>query len=301
MIRLALIGDDRRLMEFAAVTARIRGASVQVVREPGELESLQNEFDALVAPSNMIAIETLTALGRAGRHILLEATGGEDSRAITGLDAIARESSARLMIGRPHRFLPSMQTIRASLHSGQLGNPGLVRVHRWRNADAGSPASADALAPDLDLVHWLFGTSPEVVFATESHTAGQLTESTDSRGNLMTHIGFPGGGMAVIDFSDQLPAGDDYFSLSVIGSTGSAIADDHHNQQLVFRGGNPAAVRTDHAPLHRLAMLQDFVDAIVDERDTSDSVNSLEDSARMVAAIRQSLTSRQAVAMGDVS
>jgi hypothetical protein len=107
--------------------------------------------------------------------------------------------------------------------------------------------------------------------------------------------------MAMLDLSDRLPEGGDYFSLNVIGSSGSAIADDHHNQQLIFSGGNPAAVRTDHAPLHRLAMLQEFVDSIVDERDMTDSVESVRSCGRIVAAIQSSLETRKAVETGGIT
>jgi predicted dehydrogenase len=316
MIRLALIGADWKSREFAAVACRIRGASFRAVCDSsGEqaasaataigaeltagglaelLESHRDDFDAVVAPWDTADSKEFTAAARAGKHILLEATGTEATDAADELSATARDAGVRLVIGRPLRFLPSMQTIRNTIAAGQLGRPGLVRVHRWKHADHTSPTVAVALAPDIDLTCWLFDAQPEVVFATRSETA-------ESTGNLLVHLGFPSGGMAMLDLSEGLPEGGDYFSLSVIGSSGSAIADDHHNQQLIFSGGNPAAVRTDHAPLHRLGMLQDFVDSIVDERDTSDSVESVRCCERIVAAIQSSLESRQAVETGGIS
>ena len=310
MIRLALIGANWKSSEFAAVARRIRGASFRAVCDPrGEqatsaataigaeltasgltelLESHRDEFDAVVAAWDAVGIEDFAAAAQAGKHILLEATGIENSDATDELAATAGASGARLVIGRPHRFLPSMQTLRNSIVAGQLGRPGLVRVHRWRHADDESSSTAAALASDIDLVCWLIDAAPDVVFAARF----EIAESSD---NLLVHLGFPGGGMAMLDLSDRLPEGENYFSLSVLGSSGSAIADDHHNQQLIFAGGNPAAVRTDHAPLHRLEMLQDFVESIVDQRDTSDSVESLRNCERIVAAIQSSLDTRQAV------
>ena len=48
---------------------------------------------------------------------------------------------------------------------------------------------------------------------------------------------FPEGGMALIDCSRALqPSCDPYFSLTVIGSTGAAYADDHHNTNLLYKG-----------------------------------------------------------------
>jgi len=315
MIRLALIGADWKSREFAAVARRIRGASFRAVCDPnGEqaasaataigaeltagglaelLESHRDDFDAVVAPWDTAGPKDFTAAARAGKHVLLEATGTEAADSADELAATARDAGVRLVIGRPLRFLPSMQTLKNTIVAGQLGRPGLVRVHRWRHADHTSTAAV-ALAPDIDLACWLFDAQPEVVFATRSETA-------ESTGNLLVHLGFPGGGMAMLDLSDRLPEGGDYFSLNVIGSSGSAIADDHHNQQLIFSGGNPAAVRTDHAPLHRLAMLQEFVDSIVDERDMTDSVESVRSCGRIVAAIQSSLETRKAVETGGIT
>jgi len=316
MIRLALIGADWNSREFAAVARRIRGANFRAVCDPNReqaasaataigaeltasgltelLDSLRDEFDAVVAPWDAVGIEDFAAAARAGKHILLEVAGTADSVATDELAATAGDSGARLVIGRPHRFLPSMQTLRNSIVAGQLGRPGLVRVHRWRHAEDASSTPAAVLAPDIDLVCWLLDAIPDVVFAARSGNA-------ESSGNLLVHLGFPGGGMAMLDLSDDLPEGDNYFSLSVIGSSGSAIADDHHNQQLIFGGGHPAAARTDHAPLHRLGMLQDFVDSIVDQRDTSNSVESLRNCERIVVAIQNSRESGQAIDPGGVS
>ena len=44
--------------------------------------------------------------------------------------------------------------------------------------------------------------------------------------------------MALIDCAQTLPQGDGYFSLSLIGSTGAAYADSHHNRQLLYGGGS---------------------------------------------------------------
>jgi predicted dehydrogenase len=83
---------------------------------------------------------------------------------------------------------------------------------------------------------------------------------------VQLHLGFPNGGMALIDHSWTLPPGDSYFSLSLIGSTGAAYADDHHNRQLLFQGGPPRAILTREGNTCRLGMLQEFVRAIQEDR-----------------------------------
>jgi predicted dehydrogenase len=81
------------------------------------------------------------------------------------------------------------------------------------------------------------------------------------------HLGFAGGGMAVIDYAETLPPGDGYFSLSLIGSTGAAYADDHHNMQLLYGGGHPSALHTGEADLSALAQLQEFLNAVEQNRE----------------------------------
>ena len=49
--------------------------------------------------------------------------------------------------------------------------------------------------------------------------------------------------MAMIDVAASLPSGGDYFSLTMIGGTGAAYADDHHNMNLLYSGGQPNAIR----------------------------------------------------------
>ncbi|MCP4903899.1 MAG: hypothetical protein GY910_02880 [bacterium] len=70
--------------------------------------------------------------------------------------------------------------------------------------------------------------------------------------------------MAVLDFSDRLPEGQGYDSLSMIGSSGAAYSDDHHNTHLLFAGGNPAALIDDcgEGLVHEV---QGFVEAVTGE------------------------------------
>jgi predicted dehydrogenase len=127
----------------------------------------------------------------------------------------------------PDRLLPSRRLIRQQLEAGRLGEPGLVRSHHW-TSDGGDPF--DAIRHDVDVAIWLIGRAPNVVYAIARAGSCQL------------HLGFPGGPMALIERATDLPAGDGYRSLSVIGSCGAAYADDHQNVQLLYRGGPARAV-----------------------------------------------------------
>ncbi len=125
----------------------------------------------------------------------------------------------------PWRFSPQAQSIRASLDDGQLGNPGLLRLHHWHPG----AITMDEQIAAVDLALWLFDATPDA------------THCAASSGSRLIHLGFPSGGMAMIDFSNTLPEGDAYHSLSLIGSQGAAYADDHRDRNLVFSGGSAKA------------------------------------------------------------
>lgn len=147
------------------------------------------------------------------------------------------------------RFVPSMREVQQASESGRLGDPGLLRIHLWRG-DRNN--ARDLLAEQLDLAIWLFGRqSPSITYA------------VSRPGYTQVHLGFAAGGMALIDLDTSLPAGNDYYALSLIGSTGAAYADDHHNTHLLWDSRGAHGVRTEEAHVALRYMLADFVEAIV--------------------------------------
>ena len=213
----------------------------------------------------------------------------------------------RLTIGttefafNPDRFLPSRQLIRQQLDSGKLGEVGLIQVHRWEptvgqvfnlpglegqveNLPHEINGLPTGLMRDLDLVLWLVGKSPDSIHAVSR------SESSDSQSKfIQVHLGFPGGAMALIDYSNQLPDGDGYQSLSVIGSTGAAYADDHQNMQLVFRGGHAQAVRAEETSRRHAALIQEYVDGLQAGRDVSSAITDWQRVVDLANAVTQSM------------
>jgi predicted dehydrogenase len=290
-IRLALqrAGPIQRQLQ-----ARLRGATVAPFpgadRPPGDCDAVVL-LDSRPSESGLIqrCLET-------GRHTLLAARPWLTAGVLDGLAAAASRAGVQLAVLNPDRFLPSRQLIRQQIDAGRLGEPGLVRIHRWvqrGSLDAG-PAEEPAapMARDLDTASWLMGAPPEVVFA--------LQGGGDHRGGRSTlvHLGFPGGGMALIDYSDHLPPGDGYTSLSLIGSSGAAYADDHQNAQLVYRGGHPQALGVDEGGREHLALVQAFVDGIDQGHDFTASVSAWRMVMAEADAARESVASRRAVPLG---
>lgn len=262
MLRLVVIGgQDLRWQEIGR---RLRGVELETVHDatPG-LDSLQR-FDAVAlldaSPIDDVAIQNCL---RAGKHVLLSADYRVSKELLQSAGEAARPASVHLAVANPDRYLPSRQLIRQQLDAGKLGEPGLIRLHHWEPARANPHGAPGALAKplrDLDLVLWLMGKPPNLVYAVE-------------RAGIHLHLGFPGGRMALMDHTDRLPSDSAYCSLSIIGSAGAAYADDHQNLQLVYRQGAHAVIGTDESALAWSALLQDFIEAVTagrrDDRDVT--------------------------------
>ncbi len=286
MIRIALIGCGNA-GSYAAVSSRLRRAAFSAAADADPTTARQalgarvdgaslddllarrsDSFDAVVidTPAQTHA-ELAIKAAEAGKHVLVEPPLALSTADADAAIAAARSSGARLMAGNPARFAPAGQTARNSLDSGELGEPGLLRVHRWEPPSVTSqPLIEGSLAQDLDLAIWLFEGTPTEVYATARNISGHGSDRPDY---AQIHLGFPGGGMSIIDYSDGLPMGPGYHFLSLIGSRGAAYADDHHDVNLVYGGGNAQSLDADRGRLHLLAQLQEFVDAIEDDREPS--------------------------------
>ena len=295
MIRLALIGCDSAA-SYVAILSRLSGAAITAAAaaDPvaamsarvalgasasgaslgGLLADHRDSFDAVVvdAPAHSRGRLAIAA-ARAGKHVLVDtpiALSLEEADAV--VDA-AEKSGVCLMAGNLGRFAPAGATVREALDSGELGEPGLLRIHHWESLGTGSWPTLDEeqgsvavqnLSADIDLAAWLFGGLPSEVYATGRRVSHGGIDQPDY---VQVHLGFEGDGMSVIDYSASLPAGPGYHFLSMIGSKGAAYADDHHNVNLVYGNGGTRALDPGHGAGHILAQLQEFVDAVSEDRD----------------------------------
>lgn len=277
-IRLAVCYPDEAVR--AGIAARLRGATV--------VPCASTERNAALLFAEGPAPEELL---RAGVHVLLVA---QPCPALVALEALSNEAQrvgARFAVVNPDRYLPSRQLIRKQL-GGPLGNAGLVRSHRWE-PPARVPIDVtglpEPLIRDLDVALWLAGRMPDRIFAVE--------QKRDGAGRyLQVHLGFPHGGMALLDYASTLPPGDGYSSLSVIAATGAAYADDHQNAQLLYRGGHPQAVPTEERAGQFAALAQEFVNALRDGRDNGADLAEWKRVFAVAAAAGKSLASGRAIA-----
>ena len=233
--------------------------------------------DDATSAQALITNRVTDAIGAAGSgtHVLFdtpEILGAADCQSLA---KASLESGVVVMPGNEWRFVPSVATVHSSLAAGKLGEPGLLRIHRWKT-DSSEMCERSLLMADLDLAAWMFGQSPVSIYVARRPNYVQI------------HLGFEGGGMAIMDHSMGRPANTDYDSLSLIGSTGAAYADDHHNMNLVFGRSSPSAIRTDQGSTHLVGMLKEFLAAISESRPPSVTLADTERALKTVGTITNS-------------
>ncbi|MCE9533280.1 MAG: hypothetical protein K8T89_19450 [Planctomycetes bacterium] len=282
MIRLLALSEDRS--HWQQIGARIKGIAIEAC--PDLAQSHLDVYDGLIlAGDRRFDASGINAALRAGVHVLYAAEPIWLKAEWPALEETALQNNVQLAIVNPDRYLPSRQLIRQLLPD-KLGQAGLIRLHRWES----NPSAP--LLRDLDLAMFLAGTLPNCVFALE-----RLVEGATGR-LRQVHLGFPGGGAALIHHDNRMPAGEGYTSLSVIGSSGAAYADDHQNMQLVFRGGSPEAVRTDEGIKQHVTMVQSFIEAIQNGHHAAVNAITFKDTFLVDDAVHESLRTRHAIHLG---
>ena len=290
---------------LASSTAQAIGASIVVDSLDEALDKYSDKFDAVVfrpsavqetaqgtkAQGTNAQISSAITAAKAHKHVLLAATLAKTSAEAEAIVAACEQADVRFGLGDTLRFAPDSRAIQARLADGSLGEPGLLRVHRWRGSE--EVDVAEMVIRDIDRAIWLFGAIPSEVYA-----LGRGSEKRNSPNYLQLHFGFPGGGMAILDFSSSLPDGEHYDAWSVIGSSGAAYADDHRNTHLLFGGGNPEALISRQGRGHVVLEQQAFVDAIVDQTLPPVGGNDCRVAHRVIDAVLRSLATGEAETCG---
>lgn len=213
--------------------------------------------------------EILRQAARLGKHILVDspiALNASDGQAM--IDA-CRITQVQLMVGQAWKYRPSIQAVENALASGKLGRPALLRAHCWSGEQESSESETESdikqnqmwsqIVSQIDLAMGIFGSPPLEIFALGNCLAKDKSRWPDY---LQIHLAFANDGMALITISQSLPAGDTYETLSVISSSGAAYSDQHHQTQLLFRGGNPLGLHVAENVVTRSNELKQFVSSL---------------------------------------
>jgi predicted dehydrogenase len=293
MIRLGVSNAEEAV--WREVAPRLRGATIARARDAGFFAPAEACDAAAFLGSDLPEPGSVERLLRTGKHVLLAPACPSRDFVETWFET-ARRTNVQLAVLNPDRYLPSRQCIRQHLDAGKLGEPVLVRLHRWEPAASDGPwegpRRSGPLLRALELTLWLMGKPPDRVYAIQ-----QRVKEPGFPGSrfVQVHLGFPCGGMALIDCTNRLPPGDTYQSLAVLGSAGAAYADDHQNMQLVYRGGRPQAVRTDEGTSYLAAMVQAFLDRLGAGGDAPGDVKSWRTVWDLADAVERSLEAKQAI------
>ncbi|MCH8922892.1 MAG: Gfo/Idh/MocA family oxidoreductase, partial [Planctomycetes bacterium] len=283
ILRIAVIGTEAETGPLITSAERLPGIDCAGVPGDSELDG----FDAVAyCGSHDDDVPAICDVARSGKHLLVDLAALKTTVEAEAVIAACGEADVQLMIAQPQRFLPAIQAVRQSLDAGELGEPGLLRIHRWTAEPSGN--AGQRLLGEIDLANYLFDRPPESIYAV-------ARDSGDSPRFVQVHLGFDGGGMALLDVTSELPEGDDYYSLSLIGADGAAYADDHHNMQLIFTGGSAAAARAQPISLHWTEPLREFVAAIGKSHMPAIGGEAALSALRVTAAVRHSIRSGSAM------
>lgn len=130
-----------------------------------------------VAGPNHLHVEHARSCLAAGKHVLLEKPMATSVAGAAELVALAHESRLTLMVAFQHRFRPAHRWLRDAIADGLVGEPRLLRIHRfwpypyfpgmpadpassWRSslADSGGWVLGDIGSHLIDLGLWLLGS-----------------------------------------------------------------------------------------------------------------------------------------------
>ena len=318
MTRLALVGSGPDDGAYARIASRAAGATIDAVTDGAQagsdsvasaptlaelLEAHADAIDAVIIQTPTVdRASHITTATAAGKHVLVKGPLGRSAGEARDLAAACAGANVVFMAGQIDRYRPDVAAVRASMDAGQMGQPGLLRSHRWQPPPTGGPATwrldpdqsggifIHELTREIDIAAWLFDGPPETVFAV---ARGQDSDRPDA---AVVHLGFPDGGMAVLDVTTALPPGEGYWSLGIIGADGAVYADDQHNMQLLYAGGSPAARLTSTGDATVLSQLTAFVDAVTNGADAGDSVAAGVLALEVAEAAMASATSGRAAA-----
>ena len=224
MLRVALIGCGAKADPYLTAARGLPGVEITAAADPDpdrvtraagirlRAASLDELLDTGAEAFDAVAVttppETRASLieqsAAAGKHVLVEpplAAGAEEAERAA---AAGRAAGVRVMPANEARFRADCRAVRASLDEGELGRPGLLRVHHWFPASGERGSVFSRALEALDLALWMFDGPPTHVFAA-ARPRGAADPWTAEY--LQVHLGFEGGGMALIDVTHGLPPG----------------------------------------------------------------------------------------------
>jgi predicted dehydrogenase len=261
-----LVHDRPGWIELAGFYDVSTEAAAKAVAEYGgaSFDSLERLLDTLdviiVSTPTPYHKEPILAAASAGKHIICEKPLARHLGDAQEMVAVCRDAGVRLFVGQVVRFFGQFSRAKATLDSGALGRPGVIRTVRG----GGPPDPArrswfadfhqsggvimDVSIHDLDFVRWCFG-DVERVFARGLTFAG--VEPYD---HALITLRFKNGAIGHIEGSWAYPPGRFRTRFEIVGDRGLMEWDSTHPAPLTVTlrpedSERGPAVPQPHSPL----------------------------------------------------
>ncbi len=332
--KLGIIGLGRLGREHARnIYYNIPGAELTAICSlvPEELEMVEKEtspamvtdsFEELIGNEGLDGIVVATNSQTHAEMICSAADAGVKNvftekplaMSFEEIDRIKKSVKAnpgmKLQVGYNHRFDADMQTIKERIDSGYVGNIVLIRLasrdQLWNEDDLVrfAPSSggfvADMMTHDYDMARWLTGSEAETIFGLGGVYAYEGLREVGDIDNAVLLMRFKNGIMVQIEGSRNSAVGY-HAPMEVFGSKGSIRAGDHAYRNRITWMDQEWGAHRDYTqwffeywePTY-LAELQDFVDAVVQDRQP---LVGLEDG---IKAMEWAFTAAEAVEKGKI-
>ena len=311
MLRLAIVSPGAAVREYVALAPRLQEAEIVVLigrqsvassatmtTSLASFETLEMaladpnvDIDAVVFHdcTNDIRGQVLEA-ARQGMHICSSSPMAFTLSEAEEMSRVCRDIGVKLMFGNPLRFAGPNREVERVHVQGKLGTAGLLRIHHWKSTEIWlNQSSREArfahMAGEVDVSLHTFGCVPTHVLGVEV--------KADQNAHTMTqvHLGFPNGGMALLDQAVCATPRAPYWSMTLIGESGAAYVDDQRNSHLLVGSGPARSIRSNQYESALLTQLREFVSAIRENR-TADSSGDDGCLAQRVASVAAESCSR---------
>lgn len=271
----ALVAVSRARSDLAAEFAREFGVGKHYSDWRQMVED--SEVNAVyIATPVYLHIEQALAAAKAGKHILCEKPMALDVTECDVMIAACREHGVRLGVAYYRHFYPAVQRIKEIIQSGEIGTPIVAQVNAFERfnpspgADrswlvdrkkAGGGPMMDFGCHRIEILINVFGKLQSARALTTNALFPRDVEDT-----AVALLGFENGMQAVVSISHA--AREPLDTLDIFGSEGTIRIPVLNQGVLHIKSsqGERAEELPPAANLH-LPMIQDFVDAVLDQRD----------------------------------
>lgn len=252
-------------------------------------------------------METALACAKAGCHMLIEKPLSHDMEGAEELGRIAKEKGLKIFMGFQNRYHPSVQRMKESFESGELGNPvygscefseRVITMHRYEDyrdtymaqKKMGGGPVLNLQMHDLDILQWILGR-PLEVSAQLKYSSGLEIDVEESAQAVFTYKG----GMPVYAHTDfiQYPP---VHCFKIAGDHGRIEADLIAARTVKYIGDEPAQVWEEKDFIRNdmfIEELKDFFDCIKHDREPKIPLEAGIVSLKMALAMKRSAESRK--------